>query len=78
VGAGLVASLAPTGRQRHWFVDSSGRYCRQALEFLREVIQGSAAIRHMHHVDAGHHLEQLADNMASTSTILILPGFAFA
>jgi hypothetical protein len=41
-----------------------------------------AAIRHVHYVDAGHHLKQLAENMASTpmpaDAMLILPGLALA
>ena len=42
-----------------------------------------AAIGHMHHVDAGHHLEQLAGDMACelplpADAMLILPGLALA
>ena len=42
----------------------------------------AAAIGHVHHVDAGHHLEQLARTWLTlplpTDAMLILPGFALA
>ena len=41
-----------------------------------------AAIRHVEHVDAGHHLEELADDMERSplpvDAMLILPGLALA
>ena len=42
----------------------------------------AAAIRHVNHVDAGHHLEQLTGDMGALpfppDAMLILPGLALA
>ena len=50
---------------------------------IRSVSAGAlAAIRHVHHVDAGHHLEQLAGHVvgepAPDDAKLSLPGLALA